>query len=163
MECKKQRALYRTLLKYGYENFDKIILEECDAIDWILDYREMYWIKYLNSYKNGYNLTDGGCGSNLRGQKSEEHQLKINKALTGKKRKQFTDEARKNMSLCKIGKNNFWYGKTLSPEHKEKLSRVNSGRKLILSEQELKNRSERARHMNNIKKLKKLSTIDIGR
>jgi group I intron endonuclease len=162
MECKTQRALYSALVKYGYENFDKIILEECDAIDWILDYREMHWIKYLDSRKNGYNLTDGGCGSNLRGKKSEEHQSKITKALTGKRRGAFSKTAKINMSICKLGENNFWYGKSLSKEHKEKLSKINSGRKLVLSSQELKNRSERARHMNRVKKLKKEKQVISG-
>lgn len=49
--------------KYGIENFDFTILEEC-PID-LLDEREIYWINYYDSYHNGYNRTPGG--KSLRG------------------------------------------------------------------------------------------------
>lgn len=52
--------LYRALKKYGKENFSIIQLEECD--NKILDEREIYWINYYQTYKNGYNCTAGGEG-----------------------------------------------------------------------------------------------------
>ena len=50
--------LYGAFRKYGLDNFDFSIIEEC-AIE-KLNEREIYWIKYYNSCENGYNLTIGG-------------------------------------------------------------------------------------------------------
>jgi group I intron endonuclease len=159
IDCKKQKALYRALVKHGYEDFDTLLLEECDAISWILDYREMYWIRLLNARGNGYNLTEGG-GVICRGKKSKEHQEKITKALTGKKRRPFSEIAKLNMSVCKQGENNYWHGKVLSEEHKKNVSAAKLGKPLKISEEERIRRAERARHMNKVKKIKKLSNID---
>lgn len=60
LRCKNQRKLYYALKKYGYDGFEKSIIETCDPVEWILDYREMYWIRHLNSVENGYNLSVGG-------------------------------------------------------------------------------------------------------
>ena len=46
--------------KYGIEHFHIEQLEECD--DSIVNEREVYWIKFYNSYHNGYNATYGGEG-----------------------------------------------------------------------------------------------------
>lgn len=51
---------YNALRKYGYENFNYEIIEECDKKQSILDERERYWIAYYNSYEEGYNSTRGG-------------------------------------------------------------------------------------------------------
>lgn len=50
--------LYKDIRKYGLENFDFKIIEECDKD--LLDEREKYWIKYYDSFFNGYNQTFGG-------------------------------------------------------------------------------------------------------
>lgn len=44
--------------KYGKENFDFSIIEECFPEQ--LNERETYWISYYDSYKNGYNCNEGG-------------------------------------------------------------------------------------------------------
>lgn len=44
--------------KLGLENFYIEILEECPKEK--MNEREKYWISYYNSYKNGYNGTEGG-------------------------------------------------------------------------------------------------------
>lgn len=55
--------IYQAIRKHGLENFDFIILEECPAEQ--LNEREVYWIAYFNSYKNGYNATEGGDESHI--------------------------------------------------------------------------------------------------
>jgi hypothetical protein len=46
--------------KYGIENFD---IKEIECVDnKELSEREMYWIKYYNTYYDGYNATKGGEG-----------------------------------------------------------------------------------------------------
>lgn len=47
--------LYRAIRKYGLENFDFEIIEECSKEQ--LNERENYWIKY---YQPTYNQTEGG-------------------------------------------------------------------------------------------------------
>lgn len=44
--------------KYGEENFEFSIVEECNIDQ--LNQREIYWISNFDSYENGYNLTSGG-------------------------------------------------------------------------------------------------------
>lgn len=44
--------------KYGIDNFQFTVLEECGIHE--LDSREQYWIKYYDTYNNGYNQTMGG-------------------------------------------------------------------------------------------------------
>ena len=58
--------LYAAMRKYGIENFSIEIIEEID--DSLLDERESFWIKKLDSYvKNnkGYNCTYGGEGNTI--------------------------------------------------------------------------------------------------
>ena len=52
------RPLYNAFSKYGLENF---IIEEIEKIpNNLLNEREQYWIKYYDTYNNGYNATLGG-------------------------------------------------------------------------------------------------------
>lgn len=51
-------ALQAAFKKYGISNFSFEIIEECSKEQ--LDEREIYWIKFYDSYNNGYNLTKGG-------------------------------------------------------------------------------------------------------
>ena len=56
-------AFYRAIRKYGIENFQFEIIEQCPEDQ--LNEREKYWIEYYNTYMNhpnaqGYNMTRGG-------------------------------------------------------------------------------------------------------
>lgn len=52
--------LYSAFKKYGTNHFSIHQIEECNND--ILSEREIYWIKFYNSYNNGYNATLGGEG-----------------------------------------------------------------------------------------------------
>lgn len=54
--------IHRTIRKYGWDNFEKEIIEECPREE--LNKREIYWIEILKARENGnYNLLPGGqCG-----------------------------------------------------------------------------------------------------
>lgn len=52
--------LYSAFKKYGTEHFSVAEIEECD--NKLLSEREIYWINFYDSYKNGYNATLGGEG-----------------------------------------------------------------------------------------------------
>ena len=51
---------YRAIRKYGKENFYIELIEEVPQEE--LNNRECYWIKFYDSYYNGYNSTLGGQG-----------------------------------------------------------------------------------------------------
>ena len=58
---KENTPLYLAIRKYGLENFTFEIIEKVNKEG--LNEREKYWIKYYNSYNNGYNQTIGGDGA----------------------------------------------------------------------------------------------------
>jgi group I intron endonuclease len=55
--------IYNAMRKYGFDNFEFSILEECDKA--ILEEREKYYIELYNTRKNGYNEALGGFGKTL--------------------------------------------------------------------------------------------------
>lgn len=68
------KPLYRAFKKYGIDNFEWNILEECSED--LLKEREIYWIKYYNTYENKehYNETPGGdCPGRNTIHLGEEH------------------------------------------------------------------------------------------
>lgn len=85
LRCKSQPKLLNALRKYGFDNFDKIVLEECEPNVDILNLREVYWVKHYNSFEDGYNLTEGGKNSRL----SPEQKMKL--SASAKLRMQTTD------------------------------------------------------------------------
>ena len=113
------KAIYNARKKYGIDAFDFEILKECK--DEELNQWEMYYIKELNTkVPNGYNMTDGGEASWVKGKHlSEEHKKRIGKANKGKKR---SIEAIRKWSEAHKGKH-------LSEEHKKKISEALKGRK----------------------------------
>lgn len=57
----KQGHLYNAMRKYGKNNFFIEVIEQVHDKD--LNEREKYWIKYYDSFNNGYNSTIGGDGN----------------------------------------------------------------------------------------------------
>lgn len=113
------KAIYNARNKYGVDNFGFEILKECD--DKELDYWEKYYIKELNTkVPYGYNMTDGGEASWVKGKHlSEEWKRKIGEGNKGKKR---STEAKRKWSEAHKGKH-------LSEEHKKKISEALKGKK----------------------------------
>lgn len=66
--------LLRAVEKYGKENFETHLIEWCETKE-KLDERERYWIKTLNTRDPniGYNIAEGGEGSNGGGFKGHKH------------------------------------------------------------------------------------------
>ncbi len=96
---------HSALRKYGPENFDWKTIHGCVNID-DLNKWEIYYIKYYNTFNNGYNLTLGGFGS------------------IGYKH---TEETKKKISIANGGKKSIWYGKKHSEESKRKMSESHKG------------------------------------
>lgn len=101
----ENRHLQRSFNKYGEENFKSYILEECSQEK--LNDREKFWIKKINSYGDGFNLTIGGDGIN--GWKADEEFKKhMSEIVSGKKNPNYghkwTDEMKHNLSKQRKGK-----------------------------------------------------------
>ena len=131
---KKTNPFYSALGKYGWENFEISILEECE--DYLLNEREISWINQKSSlYPLGYNLLIGGNQSkhseytkkklseNRKGIKfSESHIENLRKSHLGYK---MPDEQRNKISLSNLGK-------TIPTEIKEKIRYGQQNRREVI-------------------------------
>lgn len=110
------KTLYRAIRKYGKENFDIVILEECKQKE--LYDKEKYYILKYNSYKNGYNETPGGEGVVINaGEKHPNH--KLNELQVVDIRTRYNNREKKedvyklySHIINKTGFNKVWQGKT---------------------------------------------------
>ena len=120
LDCKKQRYLYRAILKYGWENMNVEILYGVDKLpykNFVLNLLEIRAIKSHNTMKPfGYNLKGGGDGKGF----SDETRKLISEKLTGRKQSEET--------LAKLHKKRVLYKP--SQETKDKISIKMTGRKL---------------------------------
>lgn len=57
----ENRPLYKAMQKYGIDGFIAEEVEKCSES--VLSEREKFWIEYYGTFKNGYNATIGGDGS----------------------------------------------------------------------------------------------------
>lgn len=128
---KPRQLLAKAIKKYGPENFEMTVIEEC-ATDAQLREREKYWIEEMGTFvdRGGYNMTRGGDG--LLGYRhtdaaKKSMSLRRTGALNhnfGKKDWgfQWTEEAKQKLSDERKGSGNPMYGKHHSEEAKVKIS-----------------------------------------
>lgn len=114
LNCKNQRKIYNSLKKYGPKNHHFEVIEECGFRD--LNKREIYWIEFFKSIKEGLNLASGGEGG---GQPSLGSRKLMSKSHKGKK---VPKEVREKISKSKT--NHPMY----SNEWREKISNSLKGR-----------------------------------
>lgn len=120
----KQPLFYRAIEKYGWENFEHIILydglSQQDACD-----KEVELIAEYNTQnpKFGYNIQPGGQLGNRGVTFSEESKRKMSEA---KKGRHLTEEHKRNISESNIGHKPCVH----TEESKRKLSEANKGKKL---------------------------------
>lgn len=144
LHCKEQPNLYNALKKYGYDSFDKIVLENCTSDKNTLNERETHWINFYNSIKNGYNLKCGG----QHGKVSLETRDKIRKSKLGKHRDFTTIEnMRKSMNALYNGPDGRAIKTRISnsvkkalalPKTKEKMKKAALSRKPMSNETRMK-------------------------
>jgi group I intron endonuclease len=126
---KSEKPLYRSMRKYGIENFEiKIIINNIKLEK--LDYYECLWIEKLKTLTpNGYNISKGG--KVLRGPDNPmfgkipwNKNKKRSKETIEKIKASFTPEKLKKMRNRMLGSNNPMFGKTgeKSPMFGKKLS-----------------------------------------
>ena len=110
--------LQRAWNKYGEDTFEFLIIEECEPVKKILIEREQFWIDTVHAYgKTGYNVAKT-AGASMAGMKHTKSTLK---KMRGRN---WTEEQRLGIS----GENNHMYGRTHTPEVKEKLSELGKGK-----------------------------------
>lgn len=112
---KYSNELIEDMRKYGFENFKFTIIEEFDD-DFSseeLFKREKYWIKYYDTFNNGYNRNEGNGGLG-KGKYTEEilEKYRRHKEKNGFYNKTHTKEFRKRINV----------GRQKTKEEKEKLS-----------------------------------------
>lgn len=93
---------HNALRKYGLDGFEWNIIRICDDRKSLDDY-EQYYILYYNTFKNGYNMTTGGCHC------------------------EYSKESREKIRQSQLGKNNHRFGIKQSPETRQKKSVAMTG------------------------------------
>jgi group I intron endonuclease len=119
--------IYRAILKYGWENFEKDYYE-CPDGD--LNKHEELMVEVLGTLTpGGYNLREGGGN---RGKMSEETKQKMSESKQGDKNHNYglalDDKTKKKLSEANNGEKNYWYGKNHTDETKQKLSKALLGK-----------------------------------
>ena len=90
---------HNAIRKYGIDNFKWKTLHRCNNID-LLNQLEIFYIGYYNTFDNGYNLTEGGCG-----QSGFKHSVETkNKISVARKGMKFSTEHKRKISVARKGK-----------------------------------------------------------
>ena len=177
---KDQPYFHNAINKYGWDNFEHVILKE-NLTKEEADYWEKYYINLWDctNRSKGYNLTNGGDGSKgakrseetkekirqskLRTKLSEETKRKIGTASKGH---YVSKEVKKKIGDAQRGEKNHNYGKTASEDARRKMSEAKSGEKnhnygKHLSEDIKKKISEaRKRYLANIKNTESSNEVE---
>ena len=131
---KDQSYFYKAIQKYGWDNFK----HEVPFTDLTKEEAEQKEIDLIACYQSdnrnfGYNVDRGG---NSHGKTSEETKRKISQKLKGRakpesvrkklsesnKGKKRSEETRRKLSETHKGERNYWYGKNLDDEIRQKMS-----------------------------------------
>lgn len=111
LHCKKQKHLYASLVKHGFDNHKFEIIEEC--VEGLLNERESYWIDYYDTFNKGMNLTTGG--------ENYKRSPETNKILSNSKM------GEKNPMYGKTGLLHHRYGKKVSKDTLDRLKESHIG------------------------------------
>lgn len=114
------KRFHIAIRKYGFTSFKwktlQIVRKENR-----LNFCERRWVAYYNSYKNGYNNTEGGDNGFCH---SEETKIKIGLASKGKT---VSPETRRKMAISKFG-NTYGKGHVVTDQTREIFSKVHKGK-----------------------------------
>lgn len=110
----KKTHLYNSMRYYGIDNFDFIVLYECNKEE--MNKYETFYITVFNSFNDGYNETNGGDSNYIV---SDELKIQISKRM---KEYQNRPDVKENNSLSHIGKTSWKKNTQMSIDEKNKLS-----------------------------------------
>ena len=130
----RNKKFFHAIVKYGWDNFDHIILESNLTLE-EANYYEDYYINYFHSCERdkGYNLQYGGNNK----KPSEETIEKLKKSHLGHKP---TEEQKKKNSLSNFGKHNRLH----TQEEKDKISKKKQKKIMCLNTNQIFNSIEEA-------------------
>jgi group I intron endonuclease len=137
MDCKSQPKLYNSFLKYGVENHDFVIVEECQVLK--LNERERYWQEWYNVTKDGLNCTLVSTDSRP-GHLSDNTKRKISDANRGKSNREnynHSEKTKQKIGLANKGKKTTGFTGKHTEESKQKMSLAKKG-KVTSAETKLK-------------------------
>ena len=152
-EREKDKSLYKAINKYGIDNFNFEILEECSIEE--LSEKEKYYIKKYDTFYNGYNMTAGG--ENNQGESHPGHKLNAEDVIDIRTRYDNLERRKEVYNLYKnrIGESGFnkiWKGETwksimmevYTPENKlyhlhDTANKGSSNGRAKLTEEDVKN------------------------
>ena len=138
-----ETKISRAIQKYSKYDFVYGIVEEVEDKN-LLDVREQYWIKFYDTVENGFNIKEGGkCARGFK-----QSQSSIEKRKQKLIRKSLTEEHKQKLSKAHKGK-------ILSKETVDKMIAYRTGRNLTESCKEKISKS----HSKNTYKLKSLDGI----
>lgn len=149
---------YRAIEKYGWDNFDHDIIftgldkEQANRLE-----IETISLFDSNNPDKGYNLTEGGQGTNGY-HLTEEHKKHISEIQTGRL---LTEEWKQHISEAVRGENHPFYGKKLSDEHRKHLSESHMGQKPAYGMLGKKHSEETKKKMSEARKGRKFSEESI--
>lgn len=109
----KNQYFYNAIQKYGWNNFEHLILED-NLTEKEVNIKEKYWIKFYNTIvPNGYNISPGGTNLSTETRKKMSIKTKENWAKASEQRHEQQKELmiKLNKTLDRTGKNNSMYGK----------------------------------------------------
>ena len=117
--------------KYGAENFQKEVLEDCISDKIVLQEKEKFWIEKYNSIdpEVGYNISKGGDGGDTIS-RNPDKDIIVNKISNTLKGRVFSEKHRNNLKMNHNSKNpevarkisEKLKGKNKTEDHKRKLA-----------------------------------------
>lgn len=120
----RNKHFYNSIQKYGWDNFDHIIIAQELSKEEAVKMEKELILKYETTNRDkGYNIGLGGEGVESL---SEETKEKIRQSHLGTK---LSEETKRKISESRKGEKNWRYGVKLSEKHKEILLKANIGRK----------------------------------
>lgn len=112
--CKKQIALYASIIKHGWDNHKAEFIEACDN----LDEREIYYINLFNTFNTpqGLNLRGGGSVHGW----CDDSKAKLSASMAGRKKPELAERNKLSKGISKETPS--WKGRKHTEETKAKMA-----------------------------------------
>lgn len=124
---KNNKHFWRSIQKYGWENFShEILFDNLNKLDAAEKEKELISFYRSNNKQNGYNVSSGGDGGREGVPLSDDAKRKIGNANRGRK---LSPEVKEQIRERMSGTKNPFYGKSHTEEAREKIRQKATGRK----------------------------------
>ena len=128
---KGSKCFYNAIKRYGWDNIEHHIMHKNLTLKEASALEKLYIRLWGTLVPNGYNIAEGGSNGNNFVGKTEDEMKKIKKKMSeGHRGKTLSEEHKRKLSESHKGDKNPLYGKTPSEEHKRKISESKKGKTL---------------------------------